>query len=121
MSLAFLLLAFGLLLLALLLLARGLEAQAWRRSLTAFKLYPPAGLTPENVTAWLGSLSALTHASSWWLLPYPPIVVEVVATAAGISHYLLVPEKMRGAILASCRAHLPGARIEDAPGLAGFR
>lgn len=115
MSTAVVLLVFGLLIFALVLLARLLDTYAWRQSLTAFKLYPPAGLTPENVTAWLGSLSALTHASWWWLLPYPPLVIEVVATSEGIAHYLLLPEQQRGAILASCRAHLPGARIEDAP------
>lgn len=112
-ALAFL--ASGLLALGLMLLARILDARAWRRSLVAFRLFPPAGLTPENVTAWLGSLSALTHASRWWLLPYPPLVIEIVATTEGIAHYLLVPERQRGAVLAACRAHLPGARIEDAP------
>lgn len=99
----------------LILTARLLDARSWRRSLVALKLYPPAGLTPEQVTAWLGALSALTHASWWWLLPYPPVVVEIVATKKkGIAHYLLVPEKQRGAVLAACRAHLTGARIEDA-------
>jgi hypothetical protein len=107
--------AAGLFAFALILLARLLDARSWRRSLTAFRLYPPAGLTPENVTAWLGSVSALTHASWWWVLPYPPLVIEIVGTPEGITHYLLVPEKQRGAVLAACRAHLPGARIEDSP------
>jgi hypothetical protein len=98
----------GLFAFALILLARLLDARSWRRSLTAFRLYPPAGLTPENVTAWLGSVSALTHASWWWVLPYPPLVIEIVGTPEGITHYLLVPEKQRGAVLAACRAHLPG-------------
>lgn len=108
-------LLFGLLTLGLILLARLLDARAWRRSLIALRLYPPVGLTPENVTAWLGALSALTHASRWWLVPYPPVVIEIVATTEGIAHYLLVPERQRGAVLAACRAHLPGARIEDTP------
>jgi hypothetical protein len=60
-------------------------------------------------------LSALTHAPWWWLVPYPPVVIEITATAGGIAHYLLVPEKQRGAVLASVRAHLPGARVEEAP------
>jgi hypothetical protein len=114
-SAAFALLGFGLTAVALILLARLLDARTWRHSLIALRLYPPAGLTPENVTAWLGSLSALTHASRWLLLPYPPVVVEIVATAEGIAHYLLVPDRMRSAVLAACRAHLPGARIEDVP------
>lgn len=121
MSIASALLVSGLLALALVLLARMLDARVWRQSLTALKLHPPAGLTPENVTAWLGSLSALTHASRWWLLPYPPLVIEIVATTEGIAHYLLVPDRQRGAVLAACRAHLPGARIEDAPGYLASR
>jgi hypothetical protein len=114
-SIAFALLGLGLIAAALILLARLLDARSWRDSLIALRLYPPAGLTPDNVTAWLGSLSALTHASRWWLLPYPPVVIEIVATPEGIAHYLLVPKRMRGAVLASCRAHLPGARVEEAP------
>ena len=115
MSPALALLAFGLSVFSLILVVRHLNASAWQRSLIALRLYPPAGLTPDTVAAWLGSLSALTHASRWWLLPYPPVVIEIVATPEGIAHYLLVPERMRGAILAACRAHLPGARIEDVP------
>jgi hypothetical protein len=103
----------GLLIFGLILTARFLDAKAWRQSLTAFRLYPPAGLTPDNVAAWLGSLSALTHAAWWWILPYPPVVVEIVATPEGIAHYLLVPSTMRGAILGSIRAHLAGARVEE--------
>jgi hypothetical protein len=105
----------GLLLFGLVLLSRYIEGQAWRQSLTAFRLHPPAGLTPDQVAAWLGSLSALTHAPWWWLVPYPPVVIEITATAGGITHYLLVPERQRGAVLASVRAHLPGARVEEAP------
>jgi hypothetical protein len=112
---ALVVLAFGLLTPVLILLTRVLDARAWRRSLVAFRLYPPAGLTLDTVTAWLGSLSALTHASRWWLLPYPPLVIEIVGTPEGITHYLLVPERMRGAVLAACRAHLPGGRRDCWP------
>lgn len=121
MTVAIALLVTGLLVFGLLLTARYLEAQAWRRSLVALRLYPPAGLSPDQVAAWLGSLSALTHASSLWLLPYPPLVIEIVATTEGIAHYLLLPERQRGSVLAACRAHLPGARIEDAPGYLASR
>lgn len=112
---ALMLLVAGLLVFGVLLAARYVDARSWRQSLIACRLYPPAGLTPESVTAWLGSLSALTHASWWWLLPYPPLVIEIVATPEGIAHYLLMPERMRGAVLAACRAHLSGARVEEAP------
>src|SRR5689334_5106217 len=105
----------------LVLLVRFIEGQAWRQSLTAFRLHPPAGLTPDQVAAWLGSLSALTHAPWWWLVPYPPVVIEITAAAGGIAHYLLVPERQRGAVLASVRAHLPGARVEEAPAYLSVR
>ncbi len=79
MTAALVCLVFGLLAFAIVLLVRLLDARSWRRSLVAFRLYPPAGLTTENVTAQLGSLSALTHASWWWVLPYPPLVIEIEA------------------------------------------
>jgi hypothetical protein len=44
---ALIVLTFGLLALVLILLTRVLDARAWRRSLVAFRLYPPAGLTPN--------------------------------------------------------------------------
>src|ERR1700683_1273402 len=108
--------ACGLVLFGLVLGLRFLDARGWRESLVALRLHLPAGLNADDVAAWLGSLSALTHASPWRLTPQPPVVIEIRATAQGISHYLLVPETMRGTVLGSVRAHLPGARIEEAPG-----
>ncbi len=107
--------ALGFTILGLVLAARHAEAVAWRRSLVALRLRSPASLTADQAGAWLGSLSALTHASWWWLLPAPPVVVEIVATAEGVAHYLLVPATMRGAVLSAVRAHLAGARIEEVP------
>jgi hypothetical protein len=98
------------------LVARAMEARSWARSLVAYRLRPPAGLKPEAVAAWLGSLSALTHAERFWrLLPHPPLVVEIVASSRGIAHYLLMPANLAGAVLASARAHLVGARLEAEP------
>jgi hypothetical protein len=98
------------------LVARAVEARSWAQSLVAYRLSPPAGLKPEAVAAWLGSLSALTHAERLWrLLPQPPLVVEIVASSRGIAHYLLVPATLSGAVLASARAHLVGARLEAEP------
>lgn len=122
MTVALAIAAFGLLaLFGLLLGLRFLDARAWRRSLIALRLHPPARLTADNVSAWLGSLSALTHASWWWLTPQPPLVIEITATAQGIVHHVLLPEPMRAAVLGSVRAHLSGARIEDVPGYLGAR
>ncbi len=104
----------GLGLCAMVLVARWAETRTWRRSVVAFHMRPPTGLSPDAVASWLGSLSALTHARRF-LLPPPPFVIEISATAEGIAHYVLVAENMRGAVLASVRAHLSGARIEEAP------
>lgn len=104
----------GLTLFGLTLLMRSIQAKEWAQSLVAFRLGAPSGLKPEAVSAWLGSLSALTHASGWWLLPHPPLVVEIVASRHGIAHYVLMPRNLRSAVLASVRAHLPGARLEAA-------
>lgn len=105
----------GLTIFAVILLARYLDALAWRRSLVAYALRLPAGLSPDAVAAWLGSISALTHVSWWWLVPSPPLAIEITATVEGISHYLIIPDRLRGAVLASARAHLAGARIDEAP------
>jgi hypothetical protein len=97
--------------------ARWLDARVWRRSLMDYRLRLPADLTMEHVTNWLSSLSAVTHAPRGALLPQPPIVMEVVADAAGVRHGLLVPRQLSGAVLASLRAALPGVRLEEVPGL----
>lgn len=115
MNLALGITALGLAILGLILAARHAEAVAWRRSLVAYKLRLPTGLSVAQIGDWLGSLSALTHASWWWLLPAPPVVIEVTATAEGIAHHLLIPAPMREAVLAAIRGHLPGIRIDDAP------
>jgi hypothetical protein len=99
----------------LVLLMRWLDERSWRRSLQAFRLIPPTGLDIDAVTAWLGAISALTHAPRFGLLPLPPVVVEVVGRPVGIAHFLLVPAKLHAGVLSSVRAHLPGARVEEAP------
>jgi hypothetical protein len=45
------LLALGLAVFGLVLSVRHLDSLAWRRSLTAFRLHPPAGLTPDQVAS----------------------------------------------------------------------
>jgi Type IV secretion-system coupling protein DNA-binding domain len=121
MTVALSIVACGLVLLGLVLALRFIDGRAWRQSLVALRLHPPTGLNADAVAAWLGSLSALTHVSPWRLTPQPPVVIEICAMAEGIAHYLLVPVSMRGAVLGSVRAHLPGARIEDAPGYLEIR
>jgi len=115
MTVAMVILVGGLIVVATILVARWTDALAWQRSLTAFRLVLPASLKADDVTAWLGTVAASTHAPRGALVPLPPVALEVCATHQGIGHFLLVPERMRGAMLSGLRAGLPGARLEEAP------
>ncbi len=97
---------------AVIVLARYTDSRIWRRSLVAYQLRLPATLDTADVIAWLSSLAALTHAPRGALLPEPPVVIELSATSAGLQHRIYVPKAMDGALLASVRAALPGARLE---------
>ena len=114
-SLAVVLLVGGLIIFGIVVSARYLDALVWRRSLLAFTLQLPAGLTGDDVARWLAGIAAATHAPRWALLAAPPIVLEVVADKTGITHMLLVPKSMRGTVLSGLRAALPGARVTEAP------
>lgn len=95
------------------LLARHLEAQSWRRSLTAYRLTWPASIDDKQLTTWFTGLAAITHRPSWSLLPLPPIALETVATGQGIAHVLLVSPRNGGAVLSSLRATVPGVRLTE--------
>lgn len=106
----------GLALLGAIVASRAVDAADWQNSLVAYALYLPANLKTDDVARWLGMIAAATQAPrAWSLLPMPPFAIEVVATADGITHYLLAPENQRAKLLGSIRAGLPGARLEDAP------
>lgn len=94
---------------------RYLDALSWRRSLIAYKLSLPNTLTAEIVASWLMTVNASTHAHWLSVLPAPPVALEVVGTARGIEHYLLVPKSMQAAALSGLRARLAGVRVEEAP------
>src|SRR5689334_17849712 len=115
MTLAVLLLALGLLPLGIVLTARALDRRAWRQSLVAFRLQLPGELTVDDAVRWLSALAAATHPPRWSLLPLPPVALEVVADHAGISHYVLVAPAARDTLLATVRAQLPGARLDEVP------
>lgn len=115
MTLALALGAAGLAALGVLLAARWLNMDQWRRSLVAYRLYPPANLTPEDTAQWLAGISARTHPARFALLPLPPVALETVASVRGIAHYVLVIREHEAHLLAGVRASLPGARLEMAP------
>jgi hypothetical protein len=95
--------------------ARWCEAVLWRRSLLVFRVTLPHGLKAEDVARWLTLVNGSTHATRFPLLPTPPVALEVVATNAGIAHFVLVPRTVRSGFLASVRAALPGAHIDEVP------
>jgi hypothetical protein len=101
--------------------ARWLDGWSWRRSLHAYRLSLPRDLTVGDVAEWLALVNAATHGHPLALLPAPPLAVEIVATAHGISHFVLVPEGSRGVLLAHLRAALPGVRLEEVPNYFGTR
>lgn len=84
-----------------------------RTQLIAFKLGLPGSLDIDTVAGWLDTIAATTHPPRFALIHPPPVVVEVVATRAGIAHYLIVPVRQRRLTLAGIRAALP-VRLEDA-------
>ena len=104
MTLALIMMVGCLSILATVMTARYIDSRLWRRSLRTYELRLPATLEVDDVVAWLSSLAALTHAPRGALLPQPPVVAELVATAAGVVHRVRVPRRMEGALLASVRA-----------------
>lgn len=115
MSTTLILLVGGLAIVGLVALGRSLEATSWRNHLVAFRLHLPAKLTTDDVTRWLSLVAASTHPAQWSLLPLPPVGIEVVGTADGIAHYLLVRSNEQAKVLSAVRAALPGTRITEAP------
>jgi hypothetical protein len=99
----------------LVMLVRWLDALDWRRSLVAFRLSLPRGVKAEDVAHWLTLVNGSIHATSFPLLPTPPVAIEIAATSRGISHYVLVPKVMRSGLVSGLRAALPGVRFEEAP------
>ncbi|WP_329051197.1 DUF87 domain-containing protein [Amycolatopsis sp. NBC_01488] len=119
MTLALIITIGGLAILGTIAGARAFAALAWREALTAYRLRLPAKLTIDDVTRWLSMVAATTTAPQWSLLPTSPLELQVVATARGIEHYLLVPKSAEAKFLGSVRAGLPGARVEEAPEFVG--
>jgi hypothetical protein len=115
MMLVIVLLVGGLLLISLILAARVLENHHWRTTLVAYRLRLPAGLEAKDTARWLGLVAAATHAPRWSLLPMPPFGLEIVATAQGITHYVLLPKGLQARLFGTIQAGLPSARLEAAP------
>lgn len=115
MTTALVLLIGGLVVIGVILGARWLDYQAWQRSLVAFRLQVPRGLSVDEVATWVDVVTARHTTRSWVLLSWPSFVLEIVGTGDGISYYLLVAEAAKAALLSAMRSALPSARLEEAP------
>jgi hypothetical protein len=95
--------------------ARSLEASTWRRRLSAHRVTFPNDTDEDSISAWFASVAAITHRPLWSVLPLPPVAWEVVATAKGISYYLLTSRQNSDSVLSSLRATIPGTRMIEQP------
>lgn len=98
----------GLAVFVVILTARWLTWWFWRRQLVAYRLELPRVLTHAQVSGWLAALGAASR--------HIPMVIEIVADAEGIRHYLVVPQFHARLLLTQARSLLPGLRVEPAPG-----
>lgn len=112
MILPLLLLGAGLTMAGVVVFARHLEADAWRRRLTAFKLTFPRDVAADDLAAFFTAAGAITHRPNWSLLPLPPVVIETISSSQGIAHVLLLAPQNKAAVLSSLQATLPGARVQ---------
>jgi hypothetical protein len=105
----------GLAAVGLITVARWRAALVWRASLVAYQLGLPREVGTDDVAAWLSHVASGTHAPRLGVSTPHPVVLEVIATTAGIRHVLLVPLGMSGSVLPGLRAALPAVRLEELP------
>ncbi len=98
------------------LVVRQHHALAWQRDLVAYELRFPRCLAPEAVAVFFTSLSGLVASRFERSVAARAVVVEVVATEAGISHYLLTTPTLASVALAQLRAAMPDVVIAKAEG-----
>ncbi len=102
---------FGTLSIAGMLGIREVSRRSWQRSLVAYALKQPHGLSPANVAAFLTACTGLRARK--WQRPFVvrAIVLEVTATSEGIIHHLFIPSAYTGTVLSALRAALPGIAV----------
>ena len=82
-------------------------------SLRAFRLIFPRDASPEQVVAFVRSLSGLLPPWYRRWLGTPAVVFEVAANERGLTHRLVASADHAGYVLAQLQAALPGTRIEQ--------
>lgn len=83
-----------------------------RRPRSAYRLSFPRTLTERNLLMAVRSVHGVLPGRLGRLTGTPAVVIEAVATPAGIEHRLLVPRRVAGYLVGQLRAALPGLRIE---------
>lgn len=99
------LVAGGLAVLGIVVVVRWIEAWVWRQQLVAYRLELPRRLTQDQVSGWLAALGSATR--------HIPVVIEIVATDRGISHYMAMPRFHARLLLSQARNMLSGLRTEE--------
>jgi hypothetical protein len=89
-------------------LVRDVSRRHWQRSLVAYALRLPRGLTADDVAAFLTACTGMRASSSQRPFVVRAVALEVVATEEGIIHHLLVPAAFADVVLAALRAAVPG-------------
>jgi hypothetical protein len=92
----------------LVVLARILDANAWRRELSVYRLRFPRGLKADQVVSWLATLPPPGRGP----LGRPPLALDIVATDGGIEHRLAIPASGAEALTVQLQTALPGIRLE---------
>ncbi len=89
-------------------LARILDASAWHRDLTTYRLRFPRGLSHDQVVSWLATLPPPGRDP----LGRPPLALDITATDGGIEHRLAIPGSNAEALTTQLQTALPGIRLE---------
>jgi hypothetical protein len=94
-------------------LAHAISTGVWQYTARVYQLRLPRGATVEHVSSWMAQLAAVLRHSHWWdFWPRWPVGVELVATTHGIERLIVMPARLRKAVVATLAAALPGARLD---------
>jgi hypothetical protein len=95
-------------------LAHLISALVWQYTVRVCRLRLSRGVVVEHISQWVGQLAAVLRAPRWWdVFPRWPICIELIATAHGVEPLVVMPARLRKAVVATLEAALPGARLDD--------
>jgi len=95
-------------------LAHLISTLVWQYTARVCLLRLPRGVTVEHISQWVGQLAAVLRAPRWWdVFPRWPLCIELIATEHGVQPLIVMPARLRKAVVATLEAALPGARLND--------